>query len=80
MDKAYNIHGFVSVTCICATPGYGAGYRNNKMICTDGFIAYCAPDEECYETKSFNYEQLYDGCRPPGIFYISKTNIDVNFL
>ena len=51
--------------CDCATPRNGTGYRHNKMICTDGSIAYCSLTEECYASEPFAYGELYDGCRLP---------------
>ena len=64
---------FITVTCDCTSPGKGEGYMNNKMNCTDGSVAYCALNEECYATESFEYGKLYEGCRLPGnILALSK--------
>ena len=57
---------FILVMCDCATPGNGTGYDKNQMICSDGSIAYCSHDEECYATEPFEYGKLYDGCRQGG--------------
>jgi len=35
------------------------------MTCTDGSIAYCSSNEECYATETFDYGQLDIACRTP---------------
>ena len=55
--------------CKCDTPANGTGYHKNKITCTDGSIAYCSSNEECYATDEFEYGKLYDGCRLPGNYF-----------
>ena len=72
-SKIFNDYTFFpSVFCNCTTPGQGIGYSKNKMTCTDGSIAYCSSNEECYATESFDYGQLDIACRIPGNYIESK--------
>ena len=43
----------ISAMCRFATPDNGTGYRNNKMTCSDGRIAYCSSNEEGYASEQF---------------------------
>ena len=48
--------GFLFSFQLCAIsriPDNGTGYRNNKMTCSDGRIAYCSTNEECYASEQF---------------------------
>ena len=58
--------------CNCTTPGQGIGYSKNKMTCSDGSIAYCSSNEECYAIETFDYGQLDIACRTPGNYIESK--------
>ena len=69
---------FVSVMCDCATPRSGTGYKHNKMICSDGSIAYCSVNEECYASEPFAYGELYAGCRS-GNSFVLKAPIFMKF-
>ena len=39
----------ISVMRHFASPDNGTGYRNNKMMCSDGKIAYCKDATEQFE-------------------------------
>ena len=46
----------ISVMRHYAIPDNGTGYRNNKMTCSDGRIAYCSTNEECYASAQFGWD------------------------
>ena len=39
----------ISIMWRLATPDNGTGYSNNKMMCSDGKIAYCKDATEQFE-------------------------------
>jgi len=50
--------------CYCETPGAGTS-GHNKYTCTDDYSAWCAADEECYQTGAFAKGDWSAGCRHP---------------
>ena len=49
MDTCGWFYFSISVMGQLATPDNGTGYRNNKMMCSDGKIAYCKDATEQFE-------------------------------
>jgi len=49
------------VCCKCKTPGEGTSGKN-EYECTDGYSAYCASNEECYNTATWNKGSWDEGC------------------
>ena len=71
--KEFERCNFFTVMCNCTTPNNGTGYDHNKFLCSDGSMAYCSENEECYATEPFQFDRLNDGCRIPGISLIWKS-------
>ena len=59
----------ISIMWRLATPDNGTGYSNNKMMCSDGKIAYCKD-----ATEQFEQGYSYDGCKISGNYLIGRQN------
>ena len=69
MDTCGWFYFSISATQHLATPDNGTGYSNNKMMCSDGKIAYCKD-----ATEQFEQGQSYDGCKILGNYLIGRQN------
>jgi len=50
-----------TATCECVTPNAGAS-GHNQYSCSDGYTAWCASNEACYNSQPFLKGSWSDGC------------------